>query len=367
MSDEPAQATAGSPTIVIVRRGAAGIARLDRPERLNALSERMQQGLAVWYPKLARDPGVYAALVSSALDGVFSVGGDVREILDRAETDIAAARAALAAELRLCWLHECFSKPTVALIDGLVMGTGVGITLYGTHRVAGDGYRFRMPETAIGYFPDCGTAHAFARMPGGIGYYLGLTGVAAGPADALALGLVTHCIPRAEFATIESHLADADPVDPVLDSRHRDPGVGPVMAAAACIERYFDAPSLAEILTRLERPAPEHAAWAGETLANLRARAPLALCLTFRAIRNAATLDIRETLIQDYRLAWRLVGDPDFRSGARALLVDKKPLTRWQHARVEDVPASLVEAHFASLGADELLLPTRAEMQTARS
>lgn len=361
--------TAGSMAepLALSSRGAAAIARLQRPERLNALSQAMQRTLEGWLPRLAKDAGVYAVVLRSSLDGVFSVGGDVREILDLASRDVATARAGLAAELGLCWHIECFSKPTVSLIDGLVMGTGVGITLYGTHRVAGEGYRFRMPETAIGYFPDCGVVHAFARMPDGIGLYLGLTGAEAEPADAIALGLATHFIPRAEHDEIEACLAEADPVDPVLDSRHREPGVGPLMANAERIGRYFVAPSVTDILARLAKPRPADADWAAETLALLRRRAPLALCLTFRAIENARHLDVRGALVQDYRLAHRLVADADFLEGARAVLIEKDRRPRWRHDRVEDVRIEEVERHFASLGADELALPTRAEMQAPRT
>lgn len=348
------------------RDGALGVATLERPERLNAISGEMRDALAGWFPLLAKDPGVYAAIVQSALGRVFSVGGDVREILDLASADVAAARAALGAELHLCWLLECFSKPTVSFIDGKVVGTGVGISLYGTHRIAGEGYRFSMPETAIGYFPDCGVAHVFARMPHAIGLYLGLTGAEVGPADALALGLATHCIPRSEWAAIRARLADADPVDPVLDLVHRPPGEGSIIAAAKRIERYFDAPFLGDVLIRLEKPHEADKEWAAATLDLIRARSPLASCLTFRAIVSAMEFDIRETLLQDFRLAWRLVEEPDFIGGARSVLIEKRGRPAWRHARIEDVPAALVEDFFAPLGLHELALPTRPQMQSAR-
>lgn len=352
--------------IELVRNRSLGLAVLSRPERRNAISQAMEHALHQWYPRLARDAAVYAAMLTSRLEGVFSVGGDVRELVDLAQRDLGAARAALGSEIQLCWLHECFSKPTVSLIDGTVMGSGVGLTLYGTHRIAGDSYRFSMPEAAIGYFPDCGVAHAFARMSGAMGLYLGLTGREAGPSDAFALGLVTHCIPRSHFAEIEKHLADADPVDPILDKLHRDAGQGPLITNSARIARYFDAPFLVDILSRLEKPRAGDEAWAAQTLSVLRSRSPLALALTFRSIAGAANLDIRDTLLQDFRLAWRLVAEPDFREGVRAVLIDKDKRPRWRHARVEDVPAGEVEGFFAPLEADELKLPTRAEMQAAR-
>jgi len=352
--------------VTLSRAGALGIATLERPERRNAVSQDIVKQLAGWFPQLARDPGVYAVVLRSALDHVFSVGGDVRDILDLSATNLTMARQAVASELELCWLHECFSKPTVSLIDGIVMGTGVGITLYGTHRVAGDGYRFSMPETAIGYFPDCGVSHAFARMPHGIGLYLGLTGAPVGAADALALGLATHCIPRSAFDEICAHLSDADPVDPVLDDRHRNPGDGPIMANAERIGRYFDMPFLVDIVARLERPDPGDEQWAAETLSNLRSRSPLACCITFRSIVTAAGFDIRDTLRQDFRLAWQFIEEPDFHAGATAVLIEKTRQPTWRHLRIEDVPVGLVEEYFTPLGVDELTLLTRAEMQAAR-
>ncbi len=352
--------------LTLGRQGAAAIGVLARHDRRNAVSGAMRQALAAWYPALARDPGVYVVILRSGLDATFSVGDDVREIVSLAEADPGAARTALAEELRLCWLTECFSKPTVSLIDGAVMGTGVGITLYGTHRIAGEGYRFQMPETLIGYVPDCGVAHAFAHMPHGIGHYLGLTGAAIGRADAFHLGLVTHCIARSEFEAIEQQLADADPVDPVLDGRHRDPGPAPILARGPRIERYFGAPTLADIFARLEAAAPSDRDWAAEILAVLRARSPLALALTDQAIRRAASLDIRATLIQDYRLAYHLATHADFREGVRAALIDKDRAPKWAHAQIADVSAAEVAKFFTALGEAELDLPSRSEMQAAR-
>jgi enoyl-CoA hydratase len=352
--------------LTLGRTNAAAVATLHWPDRRNAISQAMQAALSGWFRRSARDPGIYAVSVGSALDGVFSEGGEVLDLAELGRTDLAAARAALASEGSLCWQIECFTKPTVSLIDGIVSGTGVGLTLYGTHRVASEGYRLSTPEAAIGLVPRCGIAHAFARMPDGIGVYLGLTGADVGPADALALRLATHVIPRSEHGAILSLLADADPVDPVLDARHREPEEGPLFKSAARIARYFHAPSLVDVLARLEKPHAEDREWAAETATVLRSRSPLALALTFRAISNAAGLDIRETLIQDFRLASRLIGDPDFQEGVRATRVDADTPPRWQHRRVEDVPHTLVEAYLAPLGEEDLALPSRGEMEAAR-
>lgn len=350
----------------VERRGAAVAIVIDRAAALNALTIGMRAELAKQLGQLGRDPMIYAVILKSAVPSAFCVGGDIREMTKLAATDLAAARKGLADELALCWICECLSKPTVSLIDGRVMGTGVGISLYNTHRVAGENYQFAMPETQVGYFPDCGVAHAFSRMPHGIGRYLGLTGQAIGWTDALALKLVTHCIPAARFAEIEAHLAEADPVDPVLDSRHVDPGPSPLLAQAPVIARYFEAPTLADIMAHLKAaPSPDRA-FAEATLANLASRSPIALAVTDRMIREAARLDIRDALILDGRLAHRFAALADFREGVRAFLIDKDRRPRWTPATLADVTPDMVDAFFAPVGPDELALPTRADMQVAR-
>jgi enoyl-CoA hydratase len=353
--------------VSIRQRGAALVIELERPQARNALSIAMRDEITRALARFGNDPMIYAVVIKSATPGMFCAGGDVREITALARTDLAAARAGLARELALCWSHECFSKPTVSLIDGPVMGTGVGISLYGTHRVAGERYRFAMPETVIGYFPDCGVLHPLARMPHGIGRYLALTGRAIGPADGLALGLVTHCIGAQAYEAIESHLAEADPIDPLLDDRHRDPGPSPLLAEASRIERYFaEARDVADLLRRLEGAVASDASWAATVATELRARSPMALVLTDTALERARHLDLRETLVQDFRLAHALVASPDTQNGVRVRLVEKSGEPVWQPARIEDVEPAQVQRHFASLGAEELVLPTRAELQAGR-
>ena len=359
--------TGSGPWLRMERKGAAVVITLDRPGALNALSQGMQAELAETFSRLGSDPMVYAVVLKSAVSGAFSVGGDVREMTELARRDVSAARKKLGDELSLCWIAECLSKPTVSLIDGRVMGTGVGISLYNTHRVAGEAYQFAMPETLIGYFPDCGVAYAFARMPHGLGRYLGLVGRSIGRADALALKLVTHCIPACLFGEIETLLAAADPVDPVLDSRHVDPGPSPLLAEGPRIERFFGASyDLPETIRRLKAATGADEAFAEVTLAELERRSPVALAVTDRMIREAARLDIRGALIQDGRLAHHFADLADFREGVRAFLIEKDQKPRWNPARLEDVTQTMIDAFFAPLGADELTLPTRTEMQARR-
>ncbi len=352
--------------VVCERRGAAAILTLDRGGALNALTPAMLAQLDEAYRRFARDPALYAVILKSADPKAFSAGGDVRALSARAQTDLAAAKADLAAEYCLNWLHECFSKPTVAWINGVVMGSGAGISTYSTHRIAGPGYCFSMPETAIGFFPDVGMAHVLARMPSNIGVYLGLTGHAIARADAYVLGLVTHCLEPDAFDALEPALADAQPVDPFLDSRHRDPGPASLTAHSATIDACFSAPTVEAILSRLADVTGPSASFAAKALADLATRSPLALKVTLRHLRDSAALDLRQTLQIDYRLACRFLAGPDFHEGVRAALIDKDRAPRWHPSSLADITPDRLADMFSPMTGTELVLPLRQEMQSLR-
>lgn len=343
------------------------IISLDRVKALNALTCGMRAAMIEAFPKFARDPVVYAVVQRSTSPKAFSAGSDVREVLDLARVDVAAARKAFRDEYALDWQIECFSKPTVSLIDGMVMGGGVGISQFGTHKVAGAGYRWAMPETMIGLFPDVGAAVVLARLKDSVGMYLGLTGRTIGRADAYALGLVTHCIDAAHFDAIIEGLADVWPVDPLLDDRHVEPGPGDLEPHREAIARCFSASSVEEILDRLAAEKGTAEPFAQGVINDLRKRSPTSLKVTHRYIREASAMDIRQCLMTDYRLACRFLEGHDFKEGVRAALIDKDGTPRWRPGRIEEVTAAIVEDHFSSLGGDELVLPTRQEMQAARA
>lgn len=349
--------------------GATAVVTFNRCSARNAITDSIRGQLAAAYPRFARDAQVYAVVLKSACPGVFSAGGDVREMAALARSDAAAARALMAREYALNWLHECFSKPTVSLIDGVVMGTGVGVTLYGTHRVAGEGYRFAMPETQLGFFPDDGVALAFARMPHEMGVFLALTGRAIGRADAFRLGLVTHCIGAMQFSGIETKLANAETVDPLLDGWHEEPGAGEIENRSELIAEWFSGNNVATIVRRIEKASVRsgaHSEFAAGVLADLNRASPLSLAVTLRHIREARDLDLRLVLVRDYRLASRFLDDSDFREGVRALLVDKDRKPRWRPSSLAALAAHAVDCYFAPMPGAELNLPTRQEMQAAR-
>jgi enoyl-CoA hydratase len=334
----------------LVRLGASAVITLDCPDQKNAISTAMGARLAAALPDLARDPMVYVVVVRSAVAGIFSAGSDKAEMNALAAAGVDRARAATAQLIRLCWTQDCFSKPTVSLIDGAIGEAAVALSCYGTHRVAAEGYQLSFLGTDADAVPAGGLARVLARLPKSVGRFLALTGRSIGAADAYSLGLATHIIARARFAEIEAALAEAEPVDPLLDDRHVEPGASPLMTGAETLQRYFGDGSIPEVYDRLRQAQGADKSWAEGVLADLKRRSPLALGVTDRALREAARLDLRDTLIQDYRIAWRWLDTGESR----------------YTTRIEDVTDAMIDRFFVPLGPKELDLPTRAQMQAAR-
>ena len=357
---------AGWKKIEVRRDGALVSFILNRPKALNAFDDEMRCVIADELTRIARNPDIYVVALRSASPKAFCAGGDVRALVTEARSDMARVKSYFRGEYSLDWQLECLSKPSVSFIDGICMGSGAGLTLYNTHRVAGENYKFAMPETAIGLFPDVGVPHPLSRLPWPIGLYLGLTGRSIGRADAHWLGLATHCISSAEFPAILKSFADCYPIDPTLDALHQPQAPGPLQGEAAMIEDYFSGPTLASIIAKLEAAHGASQAWATETLHTLAARSPMSLAITDRHIRSCRDLDLRRTLIQDYRLAVRCLEASDFYEGVRASLIDKDNKPVWQPAALAEVTAAAVDAYFAPLGEEDLSLATRDEMQAAR-
>lgn len=366
MSHDSHDATAVSNKVWLAREGALVSVVLNRPETLNAVDDDMVRALAAEFSKIARDADVYIVSLEGA-GRAFSAGGDVKAITAEARQDLPRVLGYFRNEYALDWLLDCFSKPTVSLIDGACMGSGAGLTSFNTHRVAGERYKWAMPETAIGLFPDVGVAHVLARMPWPIGLYLGLTGRAIGRADAVALGVATHAIDAARFGDIKAALADCQPVDDLLDGLAVAQPVGPVMSEYAMIEDFFSAGTAVEIFEKLATAQGAAAEWAAHTLLDLERKSPISIAITDRHIRSARSLDLRAVLVQDYRLAVRCLEGRDFYEGVRALLIDKDKSPKWQIGHLRDVPEALVEQYFAPLAERDLQLASREEMQGMRS
>lgn len=350
VQDNQDGANASKPEVICAKDKCAGLVILNRPKALNALSLDMIRKMEAHFQSLAKDPHVYGVIQRAHDNGAFCAGGDVKAIYNAHESDQDAGIDFYREEYQHNWTLQRFIKPTISLINGLCMGGGVGISVHGTHRVAGEGYKLAMPETAIGLFPDVGGSYFLSRLPGRIGLYLGLTGAVIGPADGYRLGLATHCIPAHKFDDIQDAIREADPIDPVLDALHEDPGEGELSPLRPAIERCFAAGSVEEIIERLQAEDGETRDWAQETIAKLHAHSPTSLKLTYRVYAEGARANsLKASLKMEFRCAVRCLRGHDHFEGVRAKMVDKDNAPCWRPARLEDVSAEMIEAYLAPL------------------
>lgn len=337
----------------------AGVVALDRPARLNALNREMFEALSAHYRGWAPAPHIYGVVMQSTHPSVFCSGGDLKVLHEWGEQGaLGAIREFYRAAYSHVWVLEKFIRPNVPLINGLCLGGGVGISLYGTHCVAGEGYRFGMPQTGIGFLPDIGGTYFLPRLLGKTGLYLALTGRLIGPAEAYRQRLVTHTIPAAHFGVIKDALADNHPIDRLLDGLHRDPGEGELVRHTPVIDRAFAAPSVEAILDALdaEAEAGEDATFAREAAAEIRKKSPTSLKIAFAQMQRGKSLDLAAALKLEFRLASHLIGSHDYREGIAARIAGKGRPPKWQPATLESVDDAAIERLFSTPAEDELEL-----------
>lgn len=338
--------------VLFQRRGGLGVVVLNRPGALNALSLGMIDALTRTLREWVRDDGVQAVAAVGAGGRAFCAGGDVASLYRdglaqrRGESDGAACRDFFREEYRLDRLIARFPKPYVSLLDGVFMGGGVGISCHAPHRVVTERSLFAMPETAIGLFPDVGGSHLLPRLPGRLGFYLGLTGARLKAADLLYAGVATAYAPSDRLEALLDALA-ANPADAAATIARfaETPPEPPALAACReAVDRCFSAADVAGIFARLEAEGTD---WAAETLATLRRMSPTSLKLTFEASRRGAALSLEEALTMEYRLSQSCMAGCDFYEGVRSVLIDKDKNPRWSPDRLEDVDDAAIAAHFA--------------------
>jgi enoyl-CoA hydratase len=339
--------------------GRCGRILLNRPKVLNALSPTqfgtLDAQLAAWQ----RDDGVAAVVIEGEGERAFSAGGDIRATYDAWKRgDHAGNRGLFRAEYRLDRRIHYYPKPYVAILDGIVMGGGAGVSINGGFRVATERTQFAMPETGIGFFPDVGATHFLNRCPGRIGLYLGLTGARIGPADALWAGIATHFVPVAGLDALRAGLAEAagaadaaGAVAEVLAAAHRDPGPGLLAEHRVAIDTCFGAGRrVADIRTALSADP-----WGASVAEDLTAKAPFALAVAHRQLTGGQGMAFDEAIRREFRLACRFIAGHDFFEGIRAQVVDKDRSPRWDPETLAEVDALAVDACFAPLPAGEEL------------
>ena len=353
-----------SPEILFERRGAAGIVILNRPEALNAVTFGMVGALTQQLVEWEGDPAITRVIVTAAGERAFSAGGDLRALFDFGRTrHYQAALAYWRTEYALNALIKRYRKPYVSLIDGIVMGGGVGISIHGSHRVAGDGFAFAMPEVGIGFIPDVGATWFLPRLPGELGLYCALTGDRLGPADALAAGIATHRVASRRFPDLLAGLCGNVPVDALLGAFTEPAGegrsVGPTGADRSPVYRRQRGGHPGRARCAGNRPRANQGAdadFARLTAASIRSKSPTSLKITLAQLRRGRELDFAECMRCEFRIVSRLLLGHDLYEGIRSVIIDKDQAPRWQPSRLEAVSVAEVERYFQPQ-ADELALP----------
>ncbi|SEB49343.1 enoyl-CoA hydratase [Paramicrobacterium humi] len=328
MTDEP-------PLLVRVENG-VGHLTLNRPRAINAVTHRMITGIRDALGQWRVDPRVHAVLIDGAGERGLSAGGDIRQLRENKLADRANdTRDFWRDEYTLCAVIANYPKPFIALMDGVTMGGGVGVSAHGSIRIVTERSKVAMPETRIGLAPDVGGSWLLARAPGELGTYLGLNAATMTAADAILCGFADHFVPSERLEDFRSAvLAGEDPAETVARFS-ADPGPAPLETEREWIDACYSAASVPEILSRLRAHGSDAARAAA---AELLVLSPTSVVTTLAAIRRARERDsFRELLDQEYRVSSWLLDQPDLVEGIRARVVDKDNQPRWNPASIDDV------------------------------
>jgi enoyl-CoA hydratase len=333
-------------TVLFERRGALGLITLNRPKALNALTREMCVAIKVKLEDWACDEAIKTVAIRGAGERAFCAGGDIRALYNSGKEKTSGALEFYRDEYRLNAAIKHFPKPYVALLHGIVMGGGVGVSVHGSHRIGNESMTFAMPETGIGLFPDVGGSYFLSRLPGEIGMYLALTGERLKTADALYAGVLTHFIPARATEELLAALEGGDAPDFVLHSFAEQPGFAPLTERREDINRTFSEGSLDGIFSALDS---DGGAWAKTTLDILCKKSPTSLKLTFRQIREGARLSFDDCMGMEYRMVSRVMARHDFYEGVRAAIIEKDNAPHWDPTELAQVSDTDVNAYFAPL------------------
>jgi len=336
--------------------GKVGIVVLNRPQALNAFNMLMVEQCAEHLTRLQADDNIVAVAIRGAGHRAFCAGGDVRSLYEAKPQQRAALWDQLfRTEYRLNYTIHQFPKPYIAVIEGIAMGGGIGMSIHGSHRIVCETSLLAMPETAIGFFPDIGASYFLNRCPGALGTFLGLTGYRMNATDALYAGWATHYIPQKKHHSLWHQLQIASTTASIFESieaLHEMPPPLGLLAWQPIIDRCFSADTVAEIFHRLvQSPEPQARQWLG----TLRKRSPTSLMVTLALLRRNRSLSLKEALAVEFRVSQRFLQSHDFFEGVRAVLVDKDQQPQWQPETIEEIDKSQIEHYFIPLAEQEEL------------
>lgn len=325
---------AEAPEVLVERRGRALFLTLNRPSALNALNRPMALTIHRALFDAAADPSVERVIIEGAGDRAFCAGGDVAELARRGKQDRDLWEGFFHDEYRMNQAIARLATPYVALLDGITMGGGVGLSIHGPYRVATERTLFAMPETGIGLIPDVGGTHALARLPGEIGTWAALTGARLKAADCRYAGIATHYVPSQHLRALRDLLAEShEEAEAILATFDEGAGPAPLEAYRDGIDFHFGHDSVEDILASLDQGDD----WAQEQAVVIRRMSPTSCKLTLAGLRMGETSSIEEALTTEYRMVCQIRHGHDFFEGVRAQLLDKDRNPKWQPATLEAI------------------------------
>ncbi len=332
------------------RDGNLGLITLTRQQVLNALNQKMINAIDTQLIEWESANQIKAVVIRAAEGRAFCAGGDVRSVYERKLQRDPGLTDFFRDEYTLNRRIHDYSKPYIALLNGITMGGGVGISAHASHRVASDKLLFAMPETGIGFYPDVGTTWILSRLPNKLGYYLGLTGARITTGDCIAAGLVDYQIDAQQFSELIYALADCAfenderaSVSQVIKNFSVVPSPSELFSYENIIAECFSEKTVEKIISALKDQKNN---WCEEVVSLLATKSPTSLKVTLRALQEAEHLDFDDAIQREFCLTTHFLGAKDFFEGIRAVLVDKDQMPRWTPATLNEVTAAEVKKYF---------------------
>ncbi|PIW30902.1 MAG: enoyl-CoA hydratase/isomerase family protein [Rhodobacterales bacterium CG15_BIG_FIL_POST_REV_8_21_14_020_59_13] len=343
--------------IIARKSGQTGRITLNRPKALNALSMDMVHAMIKALLAWQDDDSVKAVVVDGEGEKGFCAGGDIRMLHDSGKAGGHEAWRFWHDEYQLNTLIKTYPKPYIALIDGITMGGGVGISVHGSHRVAGDRTMLAMPETGIGFYPDVGGTYFLPRLAGETGMWMGMTGVRLNAADCVATGIATHYTPSADLqglikALEGADLSDENALEVILEEYSGDPGDSDLAVTRGLIDAAFSGDDVAAMVARISEAGDS---WSQKQAKIIAIKSPTSLKLTCAAIRSGAGLSFEDVMQQELRLSTHCLDGVDFYEGVRSVIIDKDNAPNWSPATLDDVDDAMIAAYFEPLSKDKEL------------
>ena len=342
--------------VLISVEGGVGRIRLNRPKAIHALTTQMCEVMSAALLQWRADSGVELVIIDHAEGRGFCAGGDVVMLARSGNEDASDAKRFFFAEYRLNHLLFSYPKPTIAIMDGITMGGGVGISQPCDFRIATENTRLAMPETGIGLFPDVGGGWYLSRLPSRVGQFMVLTGARLDGAECHYLNLATHYVDQAGLEELVDRIMKAPArAQGALGAAARSVPAAKIETNLPQITRLFASDQLEEVLAALEA---EESDWARTELATVKSKSPLSCKVSLRLLAQGThRTNFADEMKAEYALAGRVVRTHDFREGVRALLIDKDNSPQWEPATPEEVTDEMLDILFAPLPESEAWKP----------